>query len=178
MATSSLVNYLSQMTDPDDDSFKEPFTIVVGNDKWTAASDRVWFVAVRGAGSYPLWDTDEDRIRNAKNLLSCTPTDAAISVSTSDLLAWAKSEDDDIHPGMVAGVVVNRVRLVQLLTGLPFSNVLVWDASEVVGKSCLGLAAGDRWRAFLAGLIGSVKAETTFTPNAQRSTFDALMVDD
>lgn len=177
MAVSSLVDKLSLLVKPDEEPFDKPFTMVVGKDKWTVATDRAWVVAVRGAGAFPLWDASEERIGRVQAILGTQPTKDAITVPAVDLLAWASSEDEDLRPGSLVGLVVDTYRVAQLLEGLPFNKVLVWDASAAVGMPCLGMVSGDRWKAFLAGLLTEVPTIEAFDPRGQRSTFDMLMGD-
>jgi hypothetical protein len=178
MAASALMECLSKLTHVQETDFKSPFVLVVDGIKWSVASDRKWVVAVRGAGPYLPWESSQERLTRVRTLLTMEPSSEAATVPVAEVLAWAGPQGPDILPGRLCGVLVDANRVSRLLTGLPFSKILVWDASELAQMPALGFSAGGRWKAILAGVRDDVDPQIdSFDPTLGRKVFDMLMDD-
>ena len=187
MAGSVLTQALLKFTIKDEPGFEEPFILTAGSTKWSVASDRKWIVCVRGGGPFkpaqwPKKDHD-NRLAYFTKLLETEPPEEAITVSMGDLISWSRQRDltgiaTQITVGSVLGVTLNIRRLQFMLEGLPFRHVVIWDASAEAAMSCLGISAGGRWKAFLAGFPLEADDEPDvedFNPASEQDGFSLAM---
>jgi len=79
------------------------------------------------------------------------------SVPEKREFAWTGIEEE--HWGSILGVCVDRRRLACVLENLPWGMIQIWDATEVMGLSGIGVEAKG-FRALLAGLKDGPDAET------------------
>jgi len=176
MGGSILMECLTTLVHPDEADFQSPFILTLSGAKWSVATDRVWVVGVRGAGPWLPWETSSERMERVQRLLNIVPPSDAVTVPVAEVLAWTGPPADDMLEGRFCGVMVDTKRVASLLTGLPFTKVLVWDASELAHMPAVAFSAGDRWRAILAGLADDCDPQVDpFDPTVSRKLFDAVM---
>lgn len=124
----------------------KPFTVVDPQGiSWALATDRIWFVAVKGQNTAPRFKGASQALFVLLKLLQCEPSDST-EVNTRETAGRLTEE------GLtsVLGIVVAKKRLRDLLLACTEGTVKVWDATHVLGLPGLGLTVAG-WRAYLMG---------------------------
>jgi hypothetical protein len=165
----------------------KPFRAMLGNTYWTVATNDRICLAIRGnhadppSGDPPLYLLDRT--------LSA-PLAVSIEVETSVLREWAGPSPDETIIGesvplTCAGVlyehVFDRRNIAYLFSVLPFTKVLMWDATPVIEVPSVGFGeAKDRWRAYVSGTrINPDTVTVRFQPDegmsAEQRAFELAM---
>lgn len=162
----ALLNYVSTEVPV----LNKPFTVVDSKGSvWTIASDRVWFVAVKGKNHGPRFQGVGSSLGAILHLLRLEPEEP-VAIDRDDVLQ--RLDPDGL--GSVLGVVVSRKRLHDLLT-FPMRSVRAWDASRALGAPSLGFV-GEGVVAYLMGFGNVVDEVPEFSiVPAERSLFDEIM---
>ncbi len=128
----------------------KPFTVKdpTGN-TWSVATDKVWIAAVKEEGAYPRLLAGIDALNKVLNLIKTNPTpDKSVLFDKTSALTLLNSTD--VKYVQVLGVVVERERLIKILTDILPEGSVMWNSTDLVGVPSLGFAVKDRkW--YLAG---------------------------
>ena len=176
MAASSLVQSLENLVSLDNPVYAKPFSLVINSARWTVASNKAWVVGVKGSGPHPLWGAEQDRIDRVTALLSLDPI-KPLTYVTEEVCNWATSGDpeESMLCGYIRGVLINTRALAKILENCPFKQLVIWNASgDIPEEAALGMCAVGRWKAILAGVVGSA-AISDFEPGRQQAIFDLSM---
>lgn len=129
MMTTDLAPYALDKADMEEDGdeyFSRPFTLVdTRGDVWDAATNRKWFVAIKGKGQYPRWSGDINNLNTMLGLIQAEPITSRW-VPVAKLAEWAQGEG----LGRILGAVVSLDKVAKLL-GLGKGKLQVWDSTTV-----------------------------------------------
>lgn len=135
-----------------------PFQVLVGGVVWSVATDRKWVVAMRG-GDFEPPAGPPDKLARVGEILRAPVSSDRFAVSVAELSKWARdvvdvaTEDETgIAPCSLLGVAVDAGRLVEILDGLFFQKIAVWNATGALGERAVGMTVAGGWLAYLAGL--------------------------
>lgn len=141
-----------------------PFVVEDGEGTpWTVTTDRVWFVAIGGKGSYGECQASEDALLSVKRLVGIEPPAKTQKVRIEDICEYERVR--------VCDVPIDAERFKWLGPLLP-AEVDVWDASKQAGLLCLGMA-GKGWLVLLAGKPGT--NIPVFGEQKQQNAFEEAM---
>jgi hypothetical protein len=152
-----------------------PFSLKVKKVTWSIATNGHLLFAFKIEGASTASNIPKDEL---VEMLS-TPVQEATEIPTEDLKAWAGTAPSSLaqevpisyeHQGVLLGCAVDRRKLAYLLATVPFPVVTAW----VYAPGHIGFEAGKGvWRAFLAGLQGSLDGdEPVFQVQRSSSVFD------
>ncbi len=160
----SLMKYVGS----EDPVFTHPFTMMDRKGAvWTIATDKIWFVAVRGEGTAPRFKGDSTGFFALLNILHYDPKVSVPMPSPSKV-------NGEEHVCSVLGITVVAKRFQDLLTEAPAESKL-WVVDELFPKlPGIGISS-EGWKAILMGfenVTGEVSV-VDLTPEA--SLFDLAM---
>jgi len=143
-----------------------PFVVEDGEGApWTVTTDRVWFVAIEGKGSYGECGADGDALLGVKRILGIEPPKKTQKVLVEDILKY----NDRVR---ICDVSIDAQRFKWLEPILP-AEVEVWNATKSAGLLCLGVV-GKGWFILLAGKPGT-GIPVFGEQKEQQSAFDEAM---
>ena len=161
---------LRDFTLNDEDSwFKEPFSLVDRDGKtWNSASNRTWWLAFQGKGTYPRWQGEGTELGKMLKFLHTGPEQPK-RVKVEHLVEWVNTMAPK-KTGTILGVVVALRFVRKLMAVAPRKSILIWQARKAVGDArCIGFGAPG-WKAILMGHDTSPAGLVAFKRMADPST--------
>lgn len=137
-----------------------PFSITNRGDRWTAATDARIILALSGATSAPLLDSETMEYTLIHHALFSLPERRHADAPLEKLSqwagdpAWGLNGSAESRPGYIAGIVVNRTLLARALDGLPGEFVTIETGRSIAGGNFVRIAAERVWRAAVMEVTG------------------------